>query len=163
MKIKITVLLIMSLFSSVGYGQSVQSIADEYLSYYTASNFDKLEKMYSDESIFEDPTTSAFSPKGDYQKLKGPQQIIPFLKDGFSNVKNAKYTVKEQYTVGVVQYYSGVLKYNSTYNVDGKSTEMKFELPLNIILEIKDRKVVHHTDIANYNVWSEQYNKQSKG
>jgi hypothetical protein len=141
--------------------QSNKEVSNDYISIYTDLNFDKLSYYYTEDSIFEDATMSFFTQDYSYQKPIGSKNIILFLKEGFSKISNLKYDIKEQYQVGIISFYYGTIYYDYDIIKNGESKKIKFALPLAIILKIKNGKVIHHQDIVNYNLWKEQYNKQS--
>jgi len=144
------------------HAQSELEIGTTYVDLYMSKKFDDIAKeYYSEKSVFEDRTTSFFSEDKSYQVLKGSEQIVSYLKKGFANVKNVTFKIENQYTCGAVHCAKGLIDYDSTFNVKEQPTEMHFSLPLTIMLTIKNGKVIHHLDIADYNKWLEQYRKQS--
>ena len=137
-----------------------ETLATKYLALYTSMNFDEIASYYNESSIFEDPTSSFFSQNSTYEIKTGPDSIIAFLQEGFSKISDISYEIDTKYNVGVVNYTSGILNYKFEISTNGETKKLDFELPLTIILTIKEGKIVHHQDIANYKVWYEQYARQ---
>ncbi|MEQ8574742.1 nuclear transport factor 2 family protein [Fulvivirga sp.] len=140
--------------------QSTIDTCSKYLTLYTSMKFDELGEYYTDQSIFEDPTMSFFDQTENYVKKTGKEQIVTFLKEGFSKISNIEFDIEKQYSVGVISYYYGILNYDYVINHEGLEKLLKIKLPLAIILEVKDGKVIHHQDIANYYEWHQQYKNQ---
>ncbi|MCB0461155.1 MAG: nuclear transport factor 2 family protein [Flavobacteriaceae bacterium] len=162
MKVKFITLLVVVLCNESFHAQTTKEVSDDYLANYTSLNFDKLCQYYTDDSIFEDATMSYFSQDQSYQKPVGAKNIVSFLKEGFAKISNVNYAIKEQYQAGIMSFYYGTLHYDYEINNGGEPKTIQFNLPLAIVLKIENGKVIHHQDIADYNVWMEQYNKQVK-
>jgi hypothetical protein len=124
--------------------------------------FDKMMEYYSDDSIFEDPTMSFFSKDMSYEILKGPKRINSFLKEGFKKITDPDFKIEKQFSVGVIHFYYGIFNYNYNIGKEGEPKIISFSLPLAIILTVRNNKIIHHQDIADYNVWFKQYNEQLK-
>lgn len=139
----------------------LDAVVKEYLSLYTSMNFNELRKFYTEESVFEDPTTSVFDASGNYQKLKGPDNITDFLVKGFAGISDIRFEIQKEYISGVVAFQYGILHYSSTIGITKDGTPFQFELPLAIVLIIKNGKVIHHQDLADYKTWNQQYVAQS--
>lgn len=155
--------VLLTLIVTSAMAQSTQEIAEKYLALYTSMKFDELGEFYTDESVFEDPTTSFFDPSGSYEKKLGREDITAFLKDGFAKISNVEFKIEKQFSAGVIFYSYGILNYDYMMNREGKDVLLKIKLPLTIILEFKDGKVIHHQDIADYNEWYSQYKEQIQG
>lgn len=164
MKTKLKTLIALFLFSSIANAQSINVVARDYLKLYTTKQFQKMEELfYTESSVFEDPTMSFFSADKSHPISKGKKEIVDFLEKGFAKISSMNYKIENSFTAGSIAYNYGVLHYD--YEVekqDGTIKIVKFKLPLTIILKIKGGKVIHHQDIADYNVWLKQYNKQIK-
>lgn len=152
------------LFSSIVNAQTINEAAEDYLKLYTTKQFKKIaNEFYTDVSVFEDPTMSFFSEDKSYPVSKGKEEIVDFLEKGFAKISSMNYKIENSFTAGSIAYNYGFLHYDyKAEKQDGTIKIVKFKLPLTIILKIKDGKVIHHQDIADYNVWLEQYNKQMK-
>lgn len=166
MQIKAFLLLFFtSLFSLqvlVAQDGDVAKIASEYLSLYTSMQFDEIQKFYTEDSIFEDPTMSIFNENGHYETPKGPRNIADFLTKGFNNISDVHFEIKSQYTSGIVAYHQGILHFKSSIGTTKEGNPFRFELPLAIILSIKNGKIIRHQDIADYETWNQQYLSQSR-
>ncbi|MBO6523422.1 MAG: nuclear transport factor 2 family protein [Balneolaceae bacterium] len=136
------------------------AVVKEYLSLYTRMDFDELREFYTEESVFEDPTTSVFDADGNYQRLKGPDDITAFLVKGFAGMSDICFEIQEEYTSGVVAFQYGILHYSSTIGTTKDGQPFQFDLPLSIVLIIKNGKVIHHQDFADYKTWNQQYVNQ---
>lgn len=139
-------------------------VNEEYLKLYTTKKFKKIaNEYYTEASIFEDPTMSYFAADKSHPVLKGKKQIQDFLEKGFAKISNIKYEIEKSYSAGSISFSYGVIYYDYiAEKKDGTIKKIKFSLPLAITLKFKDGKVIHHQDIADYNVWLKQYNKQMK-
>ena len=157
-------IILIGLFLSSGLtsviAQSTEETAAKYLSFYTTKQFDAIKAYYTDESIFQDATMSFFDQQGKYETLKGSENISAFLKEGFASISEIDYQVQHEYAVGVISYSYGILKYEYVISHEGQQKSLKIELPLAIVLEVKNGKVIRHQDIADYNKWYEQYKAQ---
>lgn len=138
-----------------------ESLAKQYLDLYTTMNFEKIVKYYDETSIFEDRTTSFFNKNNTYETIVGTDNIVEYLVNGFNKISDINFKIENQYTVGIINYSYGMLNYKYDIGRDGNTKKIEFNLPLAIILTIKDNKIVHHQDIADYNVWSKQYRNQT--
>jgi hypothetical protein len=143
--------------------QDASEISSKYLELYTSMRFDEIGVFYTDKSIFEDPTTSFFDPRRKYEIKTGSDDITAYLKKGFEKISNIEFNIEKQYAAGTISFSYGILNYDYMIKVEGKDKTLKIKLPLAIILEIKEGKVIHHQDIADYNEWYQQYKVQLNG
>jgi limonene-1,2-epoxide hydrolase len=160
MKKRLLLAVLISMNSIGLLAQSTEEVADKYLVLYTSKQFDAMKGYYTDQSTFQDPTMSFFDQESKYETLKGSDNIIAFLKDGFASISKIDFQVQNNFAVGVINYSYGILKYKYTVDREGKTKVMDIALPLAIILEIKDGKVIRHQDIADYNEYYKQYKEQ---
>ncbi|GFZ93821.1 hypothetical protein GCM10011531_27200 [Aquaticitalea lipolytica] len=160
LKLSIAAILFSNFVNAQTNNSSDTHLGDEYLALYTDLKFDEMMAFYSDDSVFEDPTMSFFSKDLSYEIIKGPKNINAFLKEGFKKITNTEFIIEKQYKVGAIQFYYGTLNYKYNIGKESESKVITFSIPLAIILTIKDDKVIHHQDIADYNIWLKQYNEQ---
>ncbi|MEO9871081.1 nuclear transport factor 2 family protein [Ekhidna sp.] len=158
--------LLFTLFICVGFistvAQNTTETAAKYLDMYTSMKFDEIGEFYSDRTIFDDATMSFFGQGRDYAKRTGREDIIAFLKEGFASLSGIEYEIEKSYGVGVVHFTYGILKYTYSPKIEGEIRSLSMELPLAIVLEIKDGKIVRHQDVADYTEWYKQYQSQIK-
>ncbi len=140
---------------------SIQPVAEEYVKLYTSTEFDKYAAFYTDDSIFEDPTTEIFSHEKNHAAPVGKQAIMEFLKKGFKGIFDGQYIVEKKFFAGEYAVFHGVYHYKTRGERFGlEKPHLQFDLPLVIILKIHAGKVLHHQDYADYSKWFEQYNAQ---
>jgi limonene-1,2-epoxide hydrolase len=142
--------------------ESKEMLVNTYLSLYTSLKFDEMTKYYSDNSIFEDPTMSFFNEDKSYEIITGPKNINTFLKEAFKKITDVSFKIEKQYNAGVIFFYYGTFNYKYDIGKDNNLKIINLSLPLAIILTVKDNKIIHHQDIADYNLWFKQYNQQLK-
>ena len=159
MKKQSLIVLLVLLIGSAN-AQNTQETAQKYLALYTSMKFDDIGEYYTDQSIFEDPTMSFFDQAGNYEKKSGREEITTFLKEGFAKISNTQFNIEKEFTVGAISYSYGLLNYDYNVSREGQIKTLRIELPLAIILEVKEGKIIHHQDIADYNEWYRQYKNQ---
>lgn len=140
---------------------SDQSIASQYVDAYVKMKFKALAKYYTDTSSFQDPTLTLISADA-AQVVFGMENIIEKLKKNFSGVKRQKYVLRENYTVGEYNIYSGVYSYaqNAT-EFGGPDVVVDFSLRSTTILKERDGKILEHVEYMDYARWYEQYEAQT--
>lgn len=142
--------------------EDLQKISADYLNHYCNLEVQQLADYYTEESIWEDPTTSHFGP--DFNgKVVGKENILSFLTEQLNSLSYLKVKYTGRFFAGEYAVYQGVW----SSKLDGKQVGsqrklVKIQMPFVVILRIKDGKVIHHQDYADYTTYQMQVMKQMK-
>lgn len=127
---------------------SVLQIGEQYLATYGRGDADGLAAFLTPESVLEDPTGAAM---GREIRFIGVNRILPWLKQSFAAVTTLHLEITERFSTGPYAIYSGVLHYSVPGVMLGVQTEEVSMSPrFTVVLEIRNGKVMHHTDYVDY-------------
>lgn len=131
--------------------QTLEEVANKYISMYPIDNIDELTQFYTDETVWQDPRHLPG------KKLVGRDEITKMMREfaGDENVRAFSFEPSLDYIVGdtaIFKYKMGIeFRYDNklfkTENVDGIA-----------VVRIVDGKVLEHSDFTNIN----QFNKNLK-
>jgi ketosteroid isomerase-like protein len=127
---------------------TTSEVADRYVDAYEAMDLDVLTAFYTDETILEDPTASAF---GQEVRLTGAAAIRPFLEQAFTGVTSLRLDVSRRFASGPYAIINGVGYYSvpgTTVGVQDETYEVWADFTF--ILEVREGKIVRHTDYVDY-------------
>ncbi len=133
--------------------------AKNYLTYLYNQDFEKLEKLMSNEMVFDDPTAIAFSGKA--WKYEGKANILKFFKRS-SQGTNSGFEIKEVFKTGEYVifslFYKGELD-GSFFGIKDKKIILS-AIPATTIIRVRNGLVIGHTDYVNYEELLKQVESQ---
>jgi len=140
---------------------SVTKIANEYINLYFTVQIEKYGAYFTEETIFEDPTTSLFREDNSHGRPVGKKAVIEFLSRGFEGIFDGEFQLEKKFVSGEFAVFQGNYKYKTKgERLGSEKPYFEFNLPLVTIIRVRDGKVLHHQDYANYEEWGRQYEAQ---
>ncbi len=122
------------------------SVADEYMKAYAIFDLKKMEKFYSTNAKFLDPTSEVW---GEHAFMKhSKEEIIAGLTSFISNYDKVslEYSIRERYESAGHNVYSGKTKVTLRKNGVIETSCA----PITTIITVKDGKVIEHRDYFDY-------------
>ncbi len=132
-----------------------EKVATEYFKQYFELKFDKMANLMHDSISFADPTAElVFGGK----KIEGKENVLKNFKTAYASITEINPEISRKIFSGNIAIIESIIQWKFINKQTNKTFEI--EMPLIVILTIKNGKVVKHRDYGDYNYFIKQYNAQ---
>lgn len=137
------------------------AVAERYLAAYEALDFDRLLTFWTDDSVWQDPTGAEIGASP--APVRGATAIRDHLLAATNGIEAVEFDLPERFHSGGQVVNIGTFRYTldgTALGAPGKRA--RFEMRTVIVLEVRDGKVLSHTDYADFSDWQEQLQRSLK-
>lgn len=134
-----------------------EKIAERYFNNYMALDFDANADLMHDSISFTDPTAKLIFA-GKY--IEGKANVLANFKTAYASIQKMNFKVNKRIFSSYTAVFELDLHWEFTTEQTGKL--IKIDMPLIVILTVKNGKVFEHRDYGDYHHFLKQYNEQSK-
>ena len=159
-----TILVVILFLSTTIYAQEKVSFSEttsitkkitvKYFSNYFKLDFDAMKDNMHDDISFHDPTAELIMGT---RLVEGKTNVYESFKKNYATIIEMKQEPIRTIFSSTTGIFEVIIKYKFK---DGPEKIVAIEMPLIVVLTVKDGKVVEHRDYADYNYFIEQYNTQ---
>jgi len=159
-----TILVVILFLSTTIYAQEKVSFSEatsitkkitvKYFSDYFKLDFDAMKDNMHDDISFHDPTAELIMGT---RLVEGRTNVYESFKKNYAAIIEMKQEPIRTIFSSTTGIFEIIIKYR--FN-DGPDKMITIEMPLVVVLTVKDGKVIEHRDYADYNYFIEQYNTQ---
>lgn len=159
-----TVLVLMLFMSTSIHAQAsftestslTEQITTKYFEDYFNLDFDAMEDNMHDDISFHDPTAELIMGS---KLVEGKVNVYENFKKSYASIIE----MKQESIRTIFSSNTGIFEIIIKWKLNaGPDKEVAIEMPLIIVLTIKDGKVIEHRDYGDYNFFMEQYQSQMK-
>lgn len=130
-----------------------RDVATRYFSHYMAMDWDRLEPMLHADATFEDPTAELlFGGK----PHRGKDNVIKNFRDGYASLTSMKANSLRTIFSGKSAVFQFELSFGFRNRHNGITT---INMPLVVVVTVKDGKVIEHRDYGDYREYLAQIKK----
>lgn len=130
-----------------------REICAKYFDAYIKLDFESMKEMMHDSISFQDPTAGLIFG---WKKVEGKTNVYENFKKSYATIIE----MKEDRTRTIFSSNTGVFELMLTWKfMSAKNREIKINMPLVVVLTVKEGKVIEHRDYGDYNYFVEQYEK----
>lgn len=156
------------IYSQDNFNNKAKDIALRYMSAYGNWDFDSMKTFYAEDVYFKDPTGSEkFNQKFEYV---GKENVYQFFKGIFNNAFSDGKPPYVSFKIGNVFSTGTFVIVNSTFECilpnrwfrDSNNEKIFISIPFLTILQIKNNKIISHTDYGDYDTYNKQIEAQIK-
>jgi ketosteroid isomerase-like protein len=134
-----------------------EKIAQSYFTNYMNLDFDANTVLMHDSISFADPTAKLIFG-GKY--VEGKAAVLANFKSAYASITKMSYKLNRTMISSYTAVYEIDLHWEFKSGPAGKL--IKIDMPLVVILTIKDGKIFSHRDYGDYTYFTKQYGEQSK-
>ena len=133
-----------------------KDVTTRYFNAYMNLDFKSMKLVMHDSITFYDPTAKLVFGGN---KIKGKTKVYEYFLNSYASIIEMK-----QSTIRTIfSSNTGVFELNFVYKFkNGSGQIFTIDMPLIVILTIKNGKIIEHRDYADYNYFMKQYNQQLK-
>lgn len=137
------------------------AVAERYLAAYEALDFKALAAFYTKKSVWQDPTGGEIGAST--EEVVGGGAIVAYLRGATTGLQDLSFAWDERFRSGDQVVNIGTFRYSASGAVYGSSAEtIPFEMRIVVVLQIRDGKVLRHTDYTDFSTWIEQLRAGTK-
>jgi len=130
-----------------------KNVTEKYFAAYFDLDFETLKELMHDDISFADPTADLIFHS---EKVIGKDAVYENFKKGYASITEMTQTpIRTIYSSN-----TGIYEINIEFKFKEGANIISINMPLVIILTIKDGKVIEHRDYGDYNHFLRQYNDQ---
>nr|WP_314860982.1 nuclear transport factor 2 family protein [uncultured Undibacterium sp.] len=137
--------------------ETTEKVANEYVEHYFKREFDSMAKLAAEEVTVDDPTARTIWGG---QPQVGRKQIYGKMNELFSTFTHLAFRTTRKFFSGEHAIIEGELDWTFKAGPEGKEIAI-VGLPLVIVVQVSDGKVISHRDFADYRVFMKQYRAQT--
>lgn len=135
--------------------KTTEQITMDYFQKYLSLNFDELAKLMHQDVSFHDPTANMLMGN---ELAKSKDSVLAYFKTNYT-IYDTHFPITQSFFSGTV----GVIQTNLQWKFKGRQGNIfQFEMPLVVVLTVKDGKVIEHRDYGDYRIFIAQMEKQRK-
>lgn len=131
------------------------ALAQAYLRAYQDQDMPALAEFWTSESVWQDPTGAEIGASA--EPVRGAENIRAHLTAVCAGIKELRFDLPQRFTSGAQVVCIGRFSFVLEARGAGSSADIPFSMDTVIILELKEGKVVRHTDYADFSSWRAQY------
>ncbi|MBP6014738.1 MAG: nuclear transport factor 2 family protein [Alphaproteobacteria bacterium] len=129
------------------YGNAaVIAQANAYLAAYAKLDINALERLYTEDAVFNDPTSTNVPGIGGPFVWKGRAEILAHLREWAKTTKSLNYDVERRYEASNHVVFVGAVK----PLVKTAKGDVQYRYPIVTIITIANGRVSEHRDYTNY-------------
>lgn len=130
-----------------------REISTKYFDAYIKLDFESMKEIMHDSISFQDPTAKLIF---EGEKVNGKSNVYENFKKSYATILE----MKTDTTRTIFSSNTAVFELILTWKFkSAKDREIEINMPLVVVLTVKEGKVIEHRDYGDYNYFVEQYDK----
>lgn len=127
-----------------------QDVAVKYFDLYMAMDWEKIGLLMHDDITFEDPTAQLLFGE---KKPSGKENVLKNFREGYASLTNMTPKLTRTFFSGNTGVFEMDLSFSFKNRQNGIST---IQMPLVVVITVKDSKVISHRDYGDYREYLKQ-------
>lgn len=136
---------------------ATEKVATEFVERYFKMQFAEMELLSDPDISFDDPTAN---PIFGSEIVTGREAVFKAKREGFADINSIEFHQTRSFFAADYAVFEGVIDWSFPGQKAGRIISIK-GMPLVIVLQLRDGRVISHRDYGDYRVFMKQYREQA--